>query len=152
MTKAIAITGVRKLERGQYARVIAELREIEADLWHIGDATGVDRLALLTAQAKGTAYQLHKKNDELPPKVQGAERSTRMIKALAATGGVLHAFANKPAPDGLKPGKSWGKAQGSGTWGTVALAVGHGLKVELHPLTDDAIAPDWMQDAQLTLL
>lgn len=152
MTKAIAVTGTRKLERGQYARVIAELREIEADLWHIGDADGVDRLALLTAQAKAATYTLHEKNPELPYRAQGAERSTRMIKALAATGGTLHAWVNKPAPDGLKPGKSWGKAAGSGTWGTVALAVGHGLKIELHPLTEDAIAPDWIKNAQLTLL
>lgn len=151
MTRAIAVTGVRKLERGQFARVIAELRQIEADLWHVGDATGVDRLALLNAQAEGTPYQLHEKKPSLPYKVQGAERSTRMIKALAATGGTLHAWANKPAPDGLKPGKSWGRAQGSGTWGTVALAVGHGLQVELHPLTEDAIAPDWLEQHWLKL-
>lgn len=152
MTKAIAVTGTRRLERGQVARVIADLRLIDADLWHIGDADGVDRLALLTAQAKAANYTLHEKNRELPYRAQGAERSTRMIKALAATGGTLHAFVNKPAPEGLKPGKSWGRAQGSGTWGTVALAVGHGLEVVLHPLTDDAIAPDWIKNAQLTLL
>lgn len=151
MTRAIAVTGTRKLERGQFAQVIAELRQIEADLWHVGDANGVDRLALLTAQAKAATYTRHEKNPDLPYKAQGAERSTRMIKALAATGGTLHAWVNKPAPDGLKPGKSWGKAQGSGTWGTVALAVGHGLQVELHPLTEDAIAPDWLEQHWLKL-
>ncbi len=149
---AIAVTGTRKLERGQAAQVIAQLRELNADHWHIGDAEGVDRLAKLTAQAKGEAYTLHEKNLRLPHKAQGAERSTRMIKALAATGGTLHAWINKPAPEGLKPGKTWRKAQGSGTWGTVALAVGHGLKVELHPLTEDVIAPEWMKETQLTLL
>lgn len=148
----IAVSGVRRLDRGQSARVITELRELSADHWHVGDAEGVDRLARLTAQAKEQLLTTHHKDTRLPYKVQGAERSTRMIKALAATGGTLHAWVNKPAPAGLKPGKTWGKAQGSGTWGTVALAVGYGLEVELHPLTEDAIAPGWMKTAQLVLL
>lgn len=154
MMRAIAVTGTRKLEGGQTEQVMRELKEIDlgSGYWHMGDATGVDALALRMAQVKGTAYELHEKNPSLPPKVQGAERSTRMVKALAAMGGTLHAFVNKPCPAGLKPGRSWGKAAGSGTWGTVAIAVGHGLKVELHPLTEDAIAPDWMKTTQLSLL
>jgi hypothetical protein len=132
MNRAIAVTGTRKLERGQIGRVIAELKEIDltADLWHVGDAEGVDRLALMTIRTRGTAYQLHEKNAELPHRAQGAERSTRMIKELAATGGTLHAWVNKPCPAGLKPGRSWGKAAGSGTWGTVAIAVGYGMATE----------------------
>lgn len=148
----IAVTGTRKLDRGQSRQVIAELRQFSADQWHVGDAEGVDALARLTAQAKGQLLTTHHKDARLPHKAQGAERSTRMVKALADVGGTLHAWVNKPCPAGLKPGKTWGKAQGSGTWGTVALAVGHGLEVELHPLTEDAIAPDWMKAQQLVLL
>jgi hypothetical protein len=73
-----------------------------------------------------------------------AERSTRMVKAIATAGGTLHAWANKPAPQGLKPAKNWRSANGSGTWGTVALAHGLGVKVELHWLADELEAPEWL--------
>lgn len=157
MTKAIAISGVRNYGgvseegRKRARQVRLELEALKAEVWHVGDADGVDQLARALAPS-GDRLKVYYKNSELPHRAQGAERSTRMIKALAATGGTLHAWVNKPAPYGLKPGKSWGRAQGSGTWGTVALAVGHGLNVVLHPLTDDAIAPDWLKPAQLTLL
>ncbi len=156
MTKEIAITGVRKFggvsEKGrqQARQVRLELEAIEAEVWHVGDADGVDQLARAIAPS-GDRLKVYYKKPELPHRAQGAERSTRMIKALAITGGTLHAWVNKPAPDGLKPGKSWGRAQGSGTWGTVALAVGHGLEVVLHPLTEDAIAPDWLNRHWLKL-
>ena len=156
MTKAIAISGVRQFggvsEKGreQARQVRLELEAIEAEVWHVGDADGVDQLARALAPS-GDRLKVYYKNPELPHRAQGAERSTRMIKALALAGGTLHAWVNKPAPYGLKPGKSWGRAQGSGTWGTVALAVGHGLQVELHPLTEDAIAPDWLNQHWLKL-
>ena len=57
-----------------------------------------------------------------------------MVKALAAENGVLHAWPNKSAPPELQPSRSWPKgAQGSGTWGTIALAVGLGLTCAVAP-------------------
>lgn len=148
---AIAISGPRQLTEAQKNQVWSELADLVENEWHIGDAEGVDYLARATAVLYDLTWRLYEKNPELPHKAQGAERSTRMIKALATAGGTLHAWANKPAPQGLKPGKTWGKAQGSGTWGTVALAVGYGLKVELH-LLEGGETPDWLKEKQLTLL
>lgn len=148
----IAITGVRQLTDAEKERVLWEMAYLVGEEeWLIGDATGVDALARQTATANGLKWQLFAKNPELPHKAQGAERSTRMIKVLARKGGTLHAWVNKPAPEGLKPGKSWGKAAGSGTWGTVVIAAGHGLKVELH-LLEGREKPDWLLAEQLTLL
>jgi hypothetical protein len=76
-----------------------------------------------------------------------------MVKAALAAGATLHAWPNKPAPVGLKPAKSWPKgAEGSGTWGTIALAVGLRLTVELHPLAELGELPDWVKPKQLALL
>lgn len=75
-----------------------------------------------------------------------------MIKALATVVGTLHAWPNKPAPNQLMPSRSWPTgAAGSGTWGTITLAVGLEIPVELHPLMEIDI-PLWLQSEQLTLL
>lgn len=151
---AIAISGVRELTSTQKDQVLWEVLYLvdECDLWLVGDARGVDELARATAIANGLGWLCFEKDARLPYKGQGAERSTRMIKTLADLNGTLHAWINKPAPAGLKPGRSWGKAQGSGTWGTVALAAGYGLHVVLHPLTADVDYPDWLFDSQTQLI
>jgi hypothetical protein len=77
-------------------------------------------------------------------KWQLAARSTKLVKALAENNGTLIAFANKSCPEGLKPSRCWKCASGSGTWGTVALAVGFGVKVELHWLGEERVKPDWL--------
>jgi hypothetical protein len=153
---AIGVTGPRRLTQ-QAEQVRKELRQLQQNnrcaIWHIGDAAGVDAIAYeLVLTELGNLRELHLKNPQLPQKAQGAERSTRMVKALAAAGGTLHAFPNKPCPLGLKPSRSWKSAGGSGTWGTIALATGLGVPLVLHPLTPDATAPDWMKETQLTLL
>jgi hypothetical protein len=148
----IAVTGPRQLTPVQAVQAAAELRQLltPRTTLHVGDAAGLDALARELATGP---VNLFEKNPALPMRAQGAERSTRMVKALATTGGVLHAWTNKPAPPGLKPSKTWPTgAEGSGTWGTVALAVGLGLSVELHPLVDLGELPAWLQQpAQLSL-
>lgn len=144
----IGITGTRKLERGQTKLVIASLRQLAAEEWHVGDAAGVDRLGRMVAFAEGATLHEYKAGGHEPWQLQ--ERSKRMLDNLVARGGTLHAYPNKPCPAGLHPKRctSW---LGSGTWGTVCYAKSKGVKVELHPLTEDAIAPDWMQQEQLAL-
>lgn len=118
----------------------------------MGDAPGLDTLARSIAQTHHLKLQVYEKRSELPYRAQGAERSTRMVKALAALQGTLHAWPNKPAPNQLRPSRSWPtEAAGSGTWGTIALAVGLGIPVELHPLIEIDI-PLWLQSEQMTLL
>jgi hypothetical protein len=142
---AIAMTGPRQLTQAQRQVATQKLREMTGSTWHVGDATGLDMLARSLGSQAGTTLKVYWKNTALPYRAQGAERSTRMVQALAADGGTLHAWPNKPAPVGLKPSTHWPKgAGGSGTWGTIALAVGLGVPVVLHPLSDDAIAPAWL--------
>jgi hypothetical protein len=138
----IGVTGARKLTTEQVEQLKYELWELDriGTEWHIGDAAGVDEVARNWV-VNGTVTTYEVTGSE---KWNYAERSTRMVKAIAAAGGTLHAWANKPAPKGLKPAKNWKGANGSGTWGTVALACGLGVKVELHWLEDGLEAPDWL--------
>jgi hypothetical protein len=149
----IAVTGPRQLTAEQLEQALAELKQLShCSLWLIGDATGLDALAQTVAQAHHLNLQVYEKRPDLPYRAQGAERSTRMVKALALAGGTLHAWPNKPASGKLKPSRGWPTgAAGSGTWGTIALAVGLGLPVKLHPLTDIDL-PQWLESEQLMLL
>ena len=150
----VGISGVRKLTQEQEQQVRRELTELmrgwEVTHCHVGDAAGVDAIARDVAHATSVKATWHEIRSH--ERWAYAERSTRMVKALAAEAGTLHAWINKPCPPGLKPGKTWKGANGSGTWGTVALAVGHGLKVELHWLTEPREEPDWMENRQLILV
>ena len=57
-----------------------------------------------------------------------ARRSAAFVRALSSAGGVLLSFPSSPCPAGLLPSRSWSSAcGGSGTWGTLALAVGLGV-------------------------
>jgi hypothetical protein len=150
----IAVTGPRHLTPSQLAQAEQELKALLTPGTHlqVGDAAGLDASALRLATGGVT---LHQKKSTLPWSAQGAERSTRMVKALAQSSGSLHAWPNKPVPSGLKPSRTWpAGAEGSGTWGTVALAIGLGLKVELHPLADLGTLPEWLSQPaqQLSLL
>jgi hypothetical protein len=151
----VGISGARKLSPKQAQQVRRELTELmrgwEVTHCHVGDAAGVDAIACDVAtrapRVKLVLYEIRSRE-----RWAYAERSTRMVKGLAAEGGTLHAWVNKPCPPGLSKSKTWKGASGSGTWGTVALAVGHGLKVELHWLTEPQEEPDWMIEKQLSLV
>jgi hypothetical protein len=150
----LGITGVRRLndeQRMQVQRELMQLFAVGGELRvHVGDAAGVDFLAWRLAPQY---CMVHNRKTELPGRAQGAERSARMVKALAAESGILHAWPNKPAPDGLTPARSWPKgADGSGTWGTIALAVGLGLEVVVHPLIEDLALPEWLNCKQTVLI
>jgi hypothetical protein len=69
-----------------------------------------------------------------------------MIRALAAAGGTLHAWPNKPCPVGVTRHK-W---QGSGTWGTARYAMALGVPVVWHKLGRFEL-PDWAVEQQATL-
>ena len=151
--KTIAVTGPRQLTDEQREKALADLHSLDTYTdWLVGDAHGLDALARTVTQTHHLNVQVYVKRSVLPHRVQGAERSTRMVKALAAVHGTLHAWPNKAAPNLLMPSRSWPRgAAGSGTWGTIALAVGLGVSVEVHPLTLIDI-PLWLQSEQLTLL
>lgn len=151
---AIAVTGPRQLTPTQYEQAFQDLTALATDSnWHVGDASGLDALAIEVGHKQNAHVTLYRKKQNLPYRAQGAERSTRMIKALAAVGGTLHAWPNKSAPLELQPSRSWPKgAAGSGTWGTIALAVGLDCPVVLHPLSAGIQLPAWLTAQQLNLI
>jgi hypothetical protein len=150
----IAVTGPRRLSRAEHEQALADLKCLRTcERWLVGDAPGLDELARLVCWREALHTELYQVKPQLPDRARYAERSTRMVSALAQVRGTLHAWPNKPAPPELRPSRNWPRgAQGSGTWGTIALAVGLGLNVELHPLMDDLQLPDWIETRQLAFL
>jgi len=139
--EVIGVTGARKVNEAEAEQLRYELWELDrkSNEWEIGDADGVDKTAREWVRGKQNHH-----NTEGKHAWQLAARSTRLVKALAEKGGTLHAWANKEAPAGLRPSKTWKSAKGSGTWGTIALAKGLGVKIELHWLGQDRTKPDWL--------
>ena len=150
----IGITGPRKLSPSESLQIRLEIELILTDCCglYVGDAAGVDAIAVRRVSQKPFPLMLFEQKTDLPHRARCAERTTRMMKALAAAGGVLHGWPNKPAPPALRPSRSWPQgAQGSGTWGAISLAVGLGVPVQLHPLVEDLQWPDWLKSEQLVL-
>lgn len=152
MTKAkvIGVTGPRghALEAGEVVAVLADLAAVMAgaDLLHVGCASGVDALACQAAVKAGADVVMWRAEDEGPRMPHAAKlqaRSKRMVRALAAAGGVLVAYPNKPCPGGVTVA-SW---QGSGTWGTVRYAVALGCEVVVVPLAAMEL-PEWLTQKQ----
>jgi hypothetical protein len=56
-----------------------------------------------------------------------AARSSAFVRSLQARGGVLFSFPSGACPAGLLPSSSWRSAGGSGSWGSLALAIGLGV-------------------------
>jgi len=142
--RVIGISGVRSLTEAQELTVRGQLRWelLLADKVHVGDATGVDRLARCVTVDSGKLLVVHETEGYKP--WQLAQRSKRMVDAIAADGGELHAFVNKPCPDGLTVHK-W---CGSGTYGTMRYAVSKNVPVVLHKLVD-CPDPSWLSQEQL---
>jgi hypothetical protein len=135
----IGVTGPRKLTLIQREKAVMELMQLLTlgTTLHVGDATGLDALARELA-VNNTLYRYDAEGWK-PWQLQ--KRSRVMVDALVVAGGRLHAWPNKPCPMDLTV-DSW---KGSGTWGTVRYAIAQGIAVELHPLTPEAIAPDWLE-------
>lgn len=56
-----------------------------------------------------------------------AARSAACVQAVGAAGGLWVSFPSGPCPVGLVPCSRWAPAGGSGSWGSLALAVGLGV-------------------------
>jgi len=144
--RAIGVTGARKLTPEKTAQAHYELWKVwhqnEGASWHIGDAEGIDKLARKTIDPE----QLREYNSEGWEVWQLQQRSKRLVDGLAIAKGMLHAWVNKPCPEGLTV-TSW---QGSGTWGTVCYAISKGVPVVIHWLIEEAATPEWMSQRQLS--
>jgi hypothetical protein len=62
---------------------------------------------------------------------QLAQRSAALVQALAGGGGCLVSFPSGACPAGLAPCPAWRSAGGSGSWGSLCLALGLGVPVFL---------------------
>jgi hypothetical protein len=135
----IGVTGPRRLTPTQEIQAIEDLKQLLTldTTLHAGDAKGLDALARELAEN----CRLYRYDAEGWKPWQLQKRSRAMVDALVAMDGTLHAWPNKACPVGLTV-TSW---KGSGTWGTVRYAIAKGIAVELHPLTPEAIAPDWLE-------
>jgi hypothetical protein len=141
----VGISGPRSLVQSQAAQVRLELVKIstmsECQTWHVGDAAGVDELARELAPD----LVIYRAMSREPWELQ--KRSKRLVDALAAVGGTLHVWVNKPCPDGLTV-NSW---KSSGSWGTARYAVFKGVGVVLHGLIEEQPTPQWINQGQLSL-
>jgi hypothetical protein len=135
----IGVTGPRRLTPAEQRQAIGDLMQLlpPSTTLHAGDATGLDALA--REMAVNCTLCRYDAEGRKPWQLQ--KRSRAMVDALVVVGGTLHAWPNKPCPVGLTV-ESW---KGSGTWGTVRYAIAKNIAVELHPLTSEAIAPDWLE-------
>jgi hypothetical protein len=135
----IGVTGPRRLTPSQKMEAIEDLMQLlpPSTTLHAGDAKGLDALA---RELAGNC-RLYRYDAEGWKPWQLQRRSRAMVDALVVVDGTLHAWPNKACPVGLTA-TSW---KGSGTWGTVRYAISKGIAVELHPLTSEAIAPDWLE-------
>jgi hypothetical protein len=143
----VGVTGTRKLTESQIRQATRKLSALldKATKLHVGDATGIDALARRCANA-AIEVELHETEGRKPYQLQ--QRSKRMVDAIVKEKGILHAFVNKPCPNGVTV-NSWA---GSGTWGTVRYAIALGVPVEQHWLIEPCDLPDWMLEKQLTLI
>lgn len=57
-----------------------------------------------------------------------AARSAALVRAVASGGGCLVVFPSGPCPSGVRPSRRF-SGQGSGSWGSAALALGLGCPV-----------------------
>ncbi len=143
-------TGPRAVTYGQACQIGEILSKLEGKTWHVGDATGVDKVVADYLRSVGKHPLIYRAEGRQP--WQLAARSKAMVDFCYSKlpHAKLIAFPNKACPAGVKPGKSF-KGCGSGTWGTIAYAKHLGLVVELHWLTPGLTEPDWMRQEQLTL-
>lgn len=104
-----------------------------------GDAKGIDAMARSWFGKYAKVYEV--KGTE---KKHFAMRSARMVGDMTKEM-LLIAVPNKKCPVVVKPKKTWASASGSGTWGTVALAVGKGFDVMVY-LSWGTRPPAWGMD------
>lgn len=153
--KIAIITGPRSISAEDYVYVQAVTREIISRGFrvYVGDATGVDAIAWDLAQQESDRCQIGLYERFCPRPDLGrspaglAERSTRMVKtAIRDADEVLCiGFPNKPCPASIVPARSWrsGENEGSGTWSTLALAVGHKIETWIFSLRPKSVWEQW---------
>ena len=112
----------------------------------VGCASGADRFALSAARAAGASVSLFSASSFGSGRAAFARRSAAFVSAVAASGAGcgLVAFVSSPCPVGLFPSPSASRCFsgfGSGSWASVALAVGLGVSVVVFPCVPAGVSP-----------
>lgn len=160
----IAFTGPRKLttieEQSVYQDLGYFIATQKAD-WHVGDASGLDNFIVRAANYYKKNLTIYERQGN--QRWQFAARSKEMIDSISKLSDPwLYAFPNKLCPSDCKPCSN-PKAEGSGTWLTIAYAKYRGIEIYLFPLIerkyrygDSSWLPDWLKEEespkQLSLL
>lgn len=133
MLKIIGVTGSRDLPGSHAAIVAAAVRS--ADTIMVGDADGADCFARRAAKPNQELVVFVTSNDaKLPRPAALAQRSMEMVKNLESyrACSVLIGFPIHQCPAEIKrPLRSW-QSCGSGTWSTLAMAAGRGIRVVVY--------------------
>lgn len=107
----------------------------------VGCASGVDA----AVRMRFDDYELFEARNygqlSTPHAAKLALRSTAMVKWVAKEGGAMVGFPSKSCPEGLRPRKSWPSGYKSGTWSTIALAIGLGVSTLIW--SPSGQVPDW---------
>jgi hypothetical protein len=158
----IAFTGPRKLTAEEEQSVYQYLGQFIATQnadWYVGDAPGLDAFIVRAAgYYQKTLTVCERQGNQ---RWQFAARSKQTIDSISKLSEPwLYAFPNKLCPPGCQPCSN-PKAQGSGTWLTIAYAKYRGVQISLFPLGkyrygDRSWLPDWLKEEaspkQLSLL
>lgn len=143
--KVIAVSGPRKLDDCQFDRVEYHLQQQEADLFLVGDASGVD--SIVRRWLSPRVYRVEGRQ----PK-DFAIRTLRMISDLDDFGKAgndvsLIAFPNKECHPKCKP-SSYPSGHGSGTWLAIAAAKHRGISLDIQPIAEFDL-PIWLSQLSL---
>lgn len=89
----------------------------------VGDASGLDAVVRMLADGKPVSiFEV-----TLEGKGAFAERSKRMVRAIADRHGILLAYPCRSCPEGLELCSNPFTGKGSGTWATAAMAIHLGI-------------------------
>ncbi len=141
--RIIAVTGSRELPESHAALVAFCLRD--AEMIVTGDADGADAYARNALKA-GQRMQVYSvaSYPHLNRPAALAQRSIEMVKNLEQyrASAALVGFPIRPCPAEIKrPLRSW-QACGSGTWSTLAMAAGRGVRIVVYRF-GDMFLPVW---------
>ena len=141
--KMIGFTGARKLSERDRPLVQSVVMAVEnaGQAISVGCQRGADEFVRAVAKE----YTLFEASDYGQGKQAFATRSQAMVKAVATSNRPgLIGFVTKPSPVGIFPDGRWrsGK-QASGSWSTIAFAIGLGLPTIVFCCGEDNTLPAW---------
>jgi len=110
-----------------WAGVLSSLLSSFSGSVFVGDASGVDCLVSSLCRRFSLPVRVFRARSRSRSALR--RRSVAFVRSLARAGGVLVAFPSSPCPPALSPASASGSWFGSGTWGSVCLAVSLGVPV-----------------------